>query len=261
MVYKFNIDTYTRKVLPRVNFDRFPLVIRFILGKHEVTPKSDYWIWLEVLISTFCGLALLEGVFKSHTVFLGHHAPMIIASYGATAILCFNASQVPLAQPRNIFFGHFISSLIGVCISKLFGLSEGGRENYWASGALSVAVASVLMSLLNCVHPPAGASALLPSVDSQIRSMSWWYLPAQIISSILIICVSLITGNVFRRYPVYWFVPDAVKDEVKEKKEDLETQNQKNIVITEDDFHIPLNVQLSDDEFHLLKILQSKICT
>ncbi|CCE82686.1 Piso0_002424 [Millerozyma farinosa CBS 7064] len=209
MVFKFTIDKVVNKYLPRNQVKKFPKALQRLLGEHQVKPYSDYWIWIEILVSSFCGIALLEGIFKSHTVFTKHHAPMIIASYGATAILCFNSSQVPLAQPRNIFLGHFTSSLIGVCITKLFSLSHQGRANYWAAGALSVGVSSVLMSILNCVHPPAGASALLPATDVEIREMSWWYLPVQIISSLLIICVALITGNLLRKYPIYWWSPET----------------------------------------------------
>ncbi|RLV92761.1 Transmembrane protein [Spathaspora sp. JA1] len=210
MVFKFTIDDVLNRYIPANRLNRLPYPVSRFLGAHTPTPRHDYLIWLEILVSSFCGIALIEGVFKSHTVFTSHHAPIIIASYGATAILCFNASQAPLAQPRNILVGHFISSLIGVCIQKLFSLSEGGRNHYWASGALSVGVASTAMSILNCVHPPAGASALLPSIDESIQDMSWWYLPAHLVSSVLIICVALIFGNIFRKYPVYWWTPAPV---------------------------------------------------
>lgn len=211
MVFRFTIDNLTNRYVPYSRIDRLPKPLRRILGSHSPPPVADYWIWLEVLVSTFCGVALLEGVFKSHTVFTAHHGPIIIASYGATAILCFNAHSVPLAQPRNILVGHFVSALIGVCFQKLFLLSESARDHYWASGALSVGVASVAMSLLNCVHPPAGASALLPSIDLQIQKMSWWFLPVQLVLSVLIICVAMITGNVIRRFPTYWWTPANLK--------------------------------------------------
>ncbi|KAI5970723.1 hypothetical protein CANMA_000142 [Candida margitis] len=167
------------------------------------------------------------GIFIHHNVFTDHHhAPMILASYGATAILCFNASQVPLAQPRNIFFGHFISSVIGMSIQKLFSLSHGGRSNYWASGALSVAISSVVMAITNTIHPPAGASALLPSIDEQVRQMSWWFLPVQLVSSVLIITVALITGNIVRTYPVYWWSPGAGKivQQKHQEKQPIQTE-------------------------------------
>ncbi|KAK6465981.1 HPP family-domain-containing protein [Scheffersomyces coipomensis] len=210
MVFKFTIDNVVNKYIPPNHLDRLPKVIGRFLGAHTTTPKHDYLIWLEIFIGSFAGIALIEGVFKSHTVFTHHSAPLIIASYGATAILCFNATQAPLAQPRNVLIGHFISALIGICIQKLFSLSEAGRAHYWASGALSVALSSVAMSICNCVHPPAGASALLPSADDTIRDMSWWYLPAHLISSCLILSVALITGNIIRKYPVYWWSPGPV---------------------------------------------------
>lgn len=211
MVFKFTIDTVLNKYVPYNRVYRLPKPIRRVLGGHNPSPVADYWIWLEILVSSFCGISLLEGIFKSQTVFSAHHAPMIIASYGATAILCFNAHQAPLAQPRSILMGHFVSSLIGVCIQKLFLLSAGGRDNYWASGALSVGIASVTMSVLNCVHPPAGASALIPSIDAHIQEMSWWYLPVQLILSVLMICVALITGNIIRKFPAYWWTPAVLK--------------------------------------------------
>ena len=37
--------------------------------------------------------------------------------------------------------------------------------------------------------------------------MSWWFLPVQLVSSVLILSVACITGNVIRRYPVYWWTP------------------------------------------------------
>lgn len=51
----------------------------------------------------------------------------------------------------------------------------------WALGALSFALTLVAMVVLNCVHPPAGALALLPSLDDRIRDMGWWYLTVQIV--------------------------------------------------------------------------------
>lgn len=41
---------------------------------------------------------------------------------GASAVLCYEAIEAPLAQPRALIGGHFISALVGICITKLFGL-------------------------------------------------------------------------------------------------------------------------------------------
>lgn len=272
MVFKFTIDNVLNKYVPANRLNRLPKPVLRFLGCHKTSPAPDYLIWLEILVSSFCGIALLEGIFKSQTVFTHHNVPIIIASYGATAILCFNASLALLAQPRNIFFGHFLSSLIGVCIQKLFLLSQRGRDNYWASGALSVGVSSVLMSITNCVHPPAGASALLPSSDEQIREMSWWYLPAQIISSVLIITVAMITGNILRCYPVYWWTSASLKKEPQGEKEKEEQEIPKennfskvtsssSFVINGDHILIPPSVSLNESEVEWLNILQKKLNT
>lgn len=257
MVFRFTIDSVLNQYLWPNQCYRFGPFKRFF-GVHSPKPVDDYWVWLEILVATFCGIALLEGVFKSHTVFSDHHVPIIFASYGATAILCFNASLSPLAQPRNVLVGHFIGSLVGVCIQKLFLLSEVGQQHYWASGALSVAVLSVAMSILNCVHPPAGASALLPSIDEQIQEMGWWYLPAQLVSCALMIPVACITGNIIRVYPVFWWTPEVVGKPQTEKPPpvlDLDLDREhgityveglRTILISADEILVPASLQLGE---------------
>lgn len=234
MVFTFSIDKYANKYVPPSQVSRLPGPLRRLLGGFPAAATHDYFIWLEILLASFCGISLLAGVFQNHTVFTSHNANNIIALYAATAILCFNASQVPLAQPRNILMGHFLSSLIGICIQKLFFLSEGGRSHTWASAGLSVAVSSVAMSICNCVHPPAGALAMLPLIDQHVRNMSWWYLPVQLVLLVLIIPVACIFGNVFRRYPVYWWTPadcgsfwKKPEKEAEETKEGTESETVK----------------------------------
>lgn len=236
MVFTFSLDKYTNKYVPRSQVHHLPGPLRRVLGGYPASATHDYFIWLEILVASFCGIALLAGVFQNHTVFTKHDANNVIALYAATAILCFNASQVPLAQPRNIFMGHFLSSVIGICIQKLFFLSSGGRDNSWASAALSVAVLSVAMSICNCVHPPAGALAMLPLIDQHVRNMSWWYLPVQLVSLVLIIPVACIFGNIFRRYPVYWWTPSECgrfwEKESEKPAETEQTESTKEVVET-----------------------------
>lgn len=253
MVFRFTIDNVTNKYIPSSQVHKLPKFIRHILGSNNNKPRDDYFIWLEILIASFCGILLLEGVFRSPNVFTDHHhAPIIIASYGATAILCFNASQAPLAQPRNILFGHFLSSLIGICIEKLFLLSQTGRDHYYVGGAISVGLSSVVMLIMNCVHPPAGASALLPFIDEQIREMSWWLLPTHLISSILIIAVACLTGNVIRKYPTYWWTPVS-------KAAPVVKPPIYKVEITKEDIVVPPELSLSVEELQFLESIQSKI--
>ena len=40
----------------------------------------------------------------------------IMAPFGATCVILYAVSQSPLAQPRNVIFGHFISAFIGLFV-------------------------------------------------------------------------------------------------------------------------------------------------
>lgn len=218
----------------------------------------------------------------SHTVFSDHHILSIIASYGASAILCFNANLSPLAQPRNVLFGHFIASLIGTCFQKLFLLSEAGQDHYYVAGALSVAVLSVAMTILNCTHPPAGASALLPCIDEGVRAIGWWFLPAQLVSSVLIIATASITGNIIRVYPTFWWTSGKVgkhllpQEQKEAVEEDLEidtslvteelsrvdsrrvryVHGHRSIQITKDGIIVPDGIQIEEEGMEWLETFQ-----
>ncbi len=41
---------------------------------------------------------------------------MLIGSFGASAVLLYGAPKSPLAQPRNLLGGHFLSALFGVAV-------------------------------------------------------------------------------------------------------------------------------------------------
>lgn len=134
--------------------------------------------------------------------------------------------------------------------------------------ALSVATASVLMSLINCVHPPSGASALLPSTNEQIRSTGWWYFPAHLVSSVLIISVALITGNIIRRCPEHWWYPGppASSNDTNEKSEEelvhslseeiQYIQGSRKFEIRGNQIFVPSRCSLSRKEVKCLEILQ-----
>jgi len=82
-----------------------------------------------------------------------YNLPMLVASFGASAILIYGAPDAPLSQPRNVILGHFISALVGVSVYKVFGFT-------WGSAALATTTALVLMLLTKTTHPPGGATAL-----------------------------------------------------------------------------------------------------
>ncbi|KAJ7146935.1 hypothetical protein C8R44DRAFT_724638 [Mycena epipterygia] len=76
--------------------------------------RPEYTIWLWSFVGTFCGLSILQTVFGYSQYFVERNVPSIIASYGASAVLCFGVIEAPLVQPRALMGGHFISALTGV---------------------------------------------------------------------------------------------------------------------------------------------------
>ena len=124
----------------------------------------DYEIWLLAWIGAFGGILLIEAIMSSSTAFRDvYHTPTIITSFGASAVLLFGVIDSPVAQPRNFVFGHFISALVGRCITRLFVLNpayQGYLDNRFfhastfINGGLSTATSLLAMLMTGTAHPP-----------------------------------------------------------------------------------------------------------
>lgn len=222
----YDMDAWTNPYTPRPPFRLLPAPIARFFGYRspKSTPQQPHVlvVWASCFIGAFAGVSLIEGVYLNLPHLEGHQVPIIIASFGASAILSYNTIESPLAQPRNLVFGHFLSALVGVCITKLFHLlpySEFDKLR-WLAGALSVGAASVVMSMTKTVHPPAGATALLCATSSEITELGWWYLALVLLGSMLMLVSALIINNVARRYPIYWWTP-ANLQAIHDKKHDF----------------------------------------
>ncbi|KAF6754101.1 HPP family protein [Ephemerocybe angulata] len=184
---------------------------RQLLSPTGPQPQSVVWIWS--WIGAFSGLAVIQAVFQQAHYFVNKGVAPIVPSYGATAVLIYGVIDSPLAQPRNVFFGHFIGALIGVCVAKLFEhLPTEARYNELAWLAVSISCAStiVLMQITKTVHPPAGATAIIPILDKSLQhALGWYFIPVVLLSSVLSLAVALLTNNIQRRYPIYWVSPPA----------------------------------------------------
>ncbi|MDR1362489.1 MAG: HPP family protein [Spirochaetaceae bacterium] len=149
----------------------------------------------KTLIFAFCGgfITILALSFISSV----SDYEFFIAPFGATCVLTFAAWEAPFSQPKNVIGGHFISSLIGLIISSLFGNSP-------LSLALGVALALTVMILTKTVHPPAGADPIIIILEGA----NWKFLLFPVLTGCLILAAMSILLNrfVFRRdYPKFWF--------------------------------------------------------
>ena len=86
---------------------------------------------------------------------------LLIASMGATAVLLFAAPNAALSQPWNVIGGHTVSGTIGLIIHFLI-------PDPIIGGALSVGLAITAMHYLNCLHPPGGATSLIPLISGSV---------------------------------------------------------------------------------------------
>lgn len=132
-------------------------------------------------------------------------------------MLCFAVIESPLAQPRAVVGGHFISALTGVIFTRIFSIynlahaEKQGEQLIWLAASLSSATATVIMMFTKTTHPPAGATALLPMLEPGINELGWYFLPVVLLSSSVMVAVALLTNNIQRKYPTFWWSPSQNK--------------------------------------------------
>lgn len=171
-------------------------------------------------IASFIGIMLVQSIAATHTAFRDlYHSPLIVASFGATAVLIFGAIESPLAQPRNVILGQVFSAILGVALTRLFTLdptyipalsNTSFHYGTFINGALSMSVALLAMFLTGTLHPPGGATALIVATTREAAEMSWDYIPFVLASTLVMFGWALIINNLGRRrYPVYWWTPQS----------------------------------------------------
>ena len=147
-----------------------------------------YAIWS--FISATVGILAICEV----TIMVGH--PLLIGSFGASAVLLFGATESPLSQPRNLVGGHLVSAVVAVIIVAIFGSTP-------LSMAISVGLAIFVMNLTHTTHPPGGATALI-GVQSAVGPE---YILLPVLAGALIpLATAIITNNLVyhRSYPEHW---------------------------------------------------------
>ena len=121
----------------------------------------------------------------------------IMFSFGATVFIVFVLYNLETAQPKNIFFGHLVSILVGVIFNEVMGFS------FYSLG-LSVGVAIALMVYLKVMHPPAASNPLV----ALFMDLSYdFILFPVILGTITIILMSILINRIIlkRKYPTKWF--------------------------------------------------------
>ena len=118
----------------------------------------------------------------------------LIASFGSSMVLLYGYPESPFAQPKNIFFGHILTALIGMIFLYFVPLP------LYILLPLAVGFGVSFMIFLNVNHPPAGGNPIIVIIGS----VSPEYLLNPVMSGAIIILIFGILINRFvlkKTYP------------------------------------------------------------
>lgn len=125
------------------------------------------------------------------------HYPLVVAPLGASSVLLFGHPSSPLAQPRNLVLGNTLGALVSVaCVATL-----GGEP--WVMG-LAVGLTIALGQALRCLHPPAGAVALLGVL---LRAKPMFVVMPILSGSLLLLALAVVFSRLRgdrEPYPQHW---------------------------------------------------------
>ena len=146
--------------------------------------------------------AIIAGLFSTFTIgiltlltYKTELGVFIIASFGSSMVLLYGYPESPFAQPKNIFFGHLLTSCVGVIFLYFLPLP------IFVIIPLAVGIGVTLMIALNVTHPPAGGNPIIVIIGS----VSYDYLLSPIIFGCIIIISLAILINKFllkKNYPL-----------------------------------------------------------
>ena len=143
--------------------------------------------------------SLLAGLFSIITIgiltFLTYRTEFgifLLASFGSSMVLLYGYPESPFAQPKNVFFGHLVTTIVGLFFLHFVALP------IFLTIPLAVGFGVGLMILLNITHPPAGGNPIIVIIGS----VSLDYLLSPVISgSIIIIIFAIITNRFIVKKP------------------------------------------------------------
>lgn len=161
-------------------------------GDGSRAPERPPWRVVAVSwIGALVALAALGGLAEAS------RTPLMMAPLGASAVLLFAHPDSTLAQPRNVVGGNLLGGAIGFAVGLWLG-------DGWLAMALAVATTIAATKSLRCVHPPAGATAIV----GMHALADWRFLALPVLAgSALLVLLAAAYNNVIehRRYPRHWW--------------------------------------------------------
>ena len=145
--------------------------------------------------------AFIAGIFSIITIgcltlltYKTEYGVFLVASFGSSMVLLFGYPESPFAQPKNIFFGHLLTALIGVIFVNFVPVP------IFITIPLAVGIGIFFMILMGVTHPPAGGNPIIVIIGS--ASFSYIINPI-IIGTIIVLIFGIILNRLILRkeYP------------------------------------------------------------
>jgi CBS-domain-containing membrane protein len=150
----------------------------------------DKKILINNLLSAFGAFLCIS--LLSYLNFSNLGAVWLIPPFGASMVLVMAVHDSPLAEPKNIFFGHTLSALSGVVIFSIMGSS-------FLSLGIAVGLAVFVMSTFNAIHPPAGANPIIAILGG--KGLSFVFVPVALGAIVIIVFAIFYNKLIGRDYP------------------------------------------------------------
>ena len=145
--------------------------------------------------------SILAGLFSIVTIgaltlltYKTEYGIFLIASFGSSMVLLYGFPDSPFAQPKNVFFGHLLTSIVGIIFLNFIPLP------IYLIIPFAVGFGVGLMILFNVTHPPAGGNPIIVIIGSV--SVDYLFSPV-ITGSIIILIFSIIINRFIlkKEYP------------------------------------------------------------
>tara|TARA_B100001121_G_scaffold304037_1_gene318936 strand:+ start:1779 stop:2243 length:465 start_codon:yes stop_codon:yes gene_type:complete len=138
--------------------------------------------------------SIIAGIFSIITIgvltFLTYKTEFgifLLASFGSSMVLLYGYPESPFAKPKNVFFGHLITAIVGLFFLNFVSLP------LYVIIPLAVGFGVSLMILFNVTHPPAGGNPIIVIIGS----VSIDYLLSPVITGSIIIVIFALVINRF----------------------------------------------------------------
>ena len=154
--------------------------------------------WPPLLAGVGAGVTIMILAYITYESFLSstNYGLWLFASFGSSVVVVFGYPSNEFAQPKNIFFGHLLTTLVGIIFVTFFDVS-------FISIGLAVGIAIMLMITFKVTHPPAGGNP----IAVMIGGVSFPFLVFPImVGAITIIIGGIIYNSLIlkKKYPITW---------------------------------------------------------